>query len=189
MLNSHNSTRETPSRHYMFSQTYVEIWETLMEWWLRGHVADKQRYITGGDSFQAFWRTITADRKGFPMKRLTDDDIAIDKAIFLAIRYGAEKYHKLKGLRCFKMIKEMMGNWQFCLTDWNYFSMIPVGSEPGDILVVLAGAKVPLVLRSCRCDNAQDTYSYLIIGGAYVHNWMDGEVSTAGFEEQIFSIA
>jgi hypothetical protein len=53
---------------------------------------------------------------------------------------------------------------------------------PGDRVVVLFGAELPLVLRQ------DDEGYYQVIGEAYVHGAMDGEVMTMGFKSKSFDI-
>ncbi|KAH6716700.1 heterokaryon incompatibility protein [Leptodontidium sp. MPI-SDFR-AT-0119] len=168
-----------------------EMWAALLGWWTKEYVSDEQTKL-GEDSFQAFWRTIAADRKRpslQKMQRLSDEDIAEDNTLIRAIRDGIEEPEKLGDMNCFSMIREMLESWQFCLTDSKHFSMIPAGSVSGDIIVVLDGAKVPLVLRPVPSDDSPNTTGFSVVGGAYVHGLMDGEVITGGFEERAFTIS
>jgi hypothetical protein len=53
-------------------------------------------------------------------------------------------------------------------------------NDEGDIICVLAGGRVPFVLRSCKGPvltefNTND--SFTLIGECYVHNIMDGQIN------------
>ena len=64
--------------------------------------------------------------------------------------------------------------------------MIPTMSEPGDVLVVLDGAKIPIVLRPVPGDDLEEKFQ--VIGGAYVHGLMDGEGLMGDLMERGFYI-
>jgi hypothetical protein len=68
------------------------------------------------------------------------------------------------------------------ITSRGYLGLGPVAMLPGDRVVVLFGAELPLILRR---DN--EGY-YQVIGEAYVHGVMDGEVMTMGFKSKSFDI-
>lgn len=132
------------------------------------------------------------------MARLSDEDIAADQAALQAVREKAEQARNttdedevfgrndLSDLRCYRMIIRMLKDWRFCLTDSKHFSMIPTKSEPGDILVVLDGAKVPIVLRPVQGDDLEEKFQ--VIGGAYIHGLMDGEGFMGEWKERGFYI-
>jgi hypothetical protein len=48
----------------------------------------------------------------------------------------------------------------------------PVGTQEGDIVAVLYGGRTPFILRPKSEKNTE----YLLVGPAYVHGFMDGEV-------------
>jgi hypothetical protein len=52
----------------------------------------------------------------------------------------------------------------------------PVGTHPGDVVVVPLGATVPFILRPGP--TAEDPWTY--VGEAYCHGFMDGEALMAG---------
>ncbi|PVH70582.1 HET-domain-containing protein [Cadophora sp. DSE1049] len=175
----------------VLTRDYHGIWrgpaeyETMIDWWTKAGFTDKEYSPTTEDSFQAFWRTIAADCRGPFVKRmvrLSTEDIAADQAALQAIQERAEQPRDPPDP------DDVFGrnDWRFCLTDSKHFSMIPVGSEPGDILAVLDGAKVPIVLRPVPDDDAPQTFQ--VVGGAYVHGLMDGEANTGRLEERDFCI-
>ena len=177
------------------------MYESIMDWWAKVAFTDIKYAPTGEDPFQAFWRTIAADCQGpglKPMARLSEADIAADQAALQAIRDKIEQLHDtsyedkmfgrngLWNLRCYRMMNTMLEGWRFWLTASKHFSMIPISSHPGDILVVLDGAKVPIVLRPVPDDEAGEKFQ--VIGGAYIHGLMDGEANTGELKERGFCI-
>jgi hypothetical protein len=62
--------------------------------------------------------------------------------------------------------------YRFCTTVNGFMAMIPDIAEAGDVLCVLYGSKYPHVLR--KVPEKEDTYT--LVGTAYVHGFMDGEV-------------
>lgn len=61
-------------------------------------------------------------------------------------------------------------------THENYLGNGPKSARPGDQVWILAGAKIPFVLRP------QENGKYVVVGDAYVHGIMHGEA----FEKQGF---
>ena len=61
-------------------------------------------------------------------------------------------------------------------TQAHYMGIFPGSTQPGDVVAVLLGSKLPFVLRPSGDDG------YLLVGPAYVHGIMDGEVM-AEFED------
>ena len=70
------------------------------------------------------------------------------------------------------------------VTGKKYLGLAPAHVQPGDVVVILVGALVPIVLR--RVDN-----HHILVGEAYVHGIMDGEampqdenIRAAAFSEE-----
>ncbi len=66
-------------------------------------------------------------------------------------------------------MKSTMGHRCFFTTTSGYIGIGPEGCKPGDHVVLLLGGDMPFVLRS-RSDH------YQLIGDAYVHGVMHGEL-------------
>jgi hypothetical protein len=60
------------------------------------------------------------------------------------------------------------------LTSGGYIGLVPYGTREGDIIGILLGGGAPVVLRPAGCD--LHGLQYKLIGEAYVHGWMDGEM-------------
>jgi hypothetical protein len=69
-------------------------------------------------------------------------------------------------------------NRRFYRSEQGRFGWAPDQARPGDRLCVLNGLAVPLILRPI------ESGSFEVVGDAYVHGVMDGEVLDMGLEEQ-----
>jgi hypothetical protein len=61
-----------------------------------------------------------------------------------------------------------------CVTTKGYIGIIPLATKPGDIIAVLAGARVPLVIRPTEHPSGGEE-AYRLIGPCYIPGIMDGE--------------
>ena len=91
-----------------------------------------------------------------------------------------------QNLFCSSLFRDcVMDSYSFCSTERGYMASILGDVEPGDMVCILHGSHVPLILRSAReSDSPNDVPSvageaYALIGPAYVHGIMDGEVMEA----------
>jgi len=145
------------------------------------------KYRTGEDQLQAFWRTLVVDCKGYPTVRLTPDDVFHDHSIFQEVFTQDEPTEKFPPLRSYKMLEKMMRLWRFYTTDNGLFVLAQSDTSEGDVVVILDGAKTPMVLRPTT-DGSEGHVLYQPLNGAYVHGFMDGEVLKCKdeFKEQVF---
>ncbi|KAH8589759.1 heterokaryon incompatibility protein-domain-containing protein [Bisporella sp. PMI_857] len=66
----------------------------------------------------------------------------------------------------------LMNPWfGFCITSQGFMGRVPHGTQPGDVVAVFLGAKVPFVLRKHRSEDR-----YFFVGECYIHGIMEGEV-------------
>lgn len=72
----------------------------------------------------------------------------------------------------YRIRMQAMRNKRPYLSNKGYVGMGPVTTQPGDIIVVLIGARVPYILRRGQ----QETY--FLLGEAYCDGIMDGEITT-----------
>lgn len=72
-------------------------------------------------------------------------------------------------------MRKMKGKRPF-LTTLGYLGMGPVEGQPGDVVIIFCGGRVPFVLRPLDQKLGQEMFSY--IGEAYCDGIMDGEVAT-----------
>lgn len=195
------------------------IWEVfgLPLMWLKTSglgidiLASETQYMrTGETAMRAYWRTLVTDCGGYPITRLTDQDIPETdlafKRIFDVVKDKLDAALKqangesTAALKPNKLLSMCGGNdtdtetllglwasmpekastmwcrnyrsWMFSVTDNGLYTMVR-HSRPGDIVVSVEGAKVPLVLREQESRHGFKTYS--LVGTAYVHGFMDGE--------------
>jgi hypothetical protein len=133
-------------------------------------------YVTGGNVFEAYWRTLMTDCLAHPSRRLSQEDLKEYTKTFNEWRQKTSllplsdpelgQYDKYDGDE--KLLYEMdmvasrtgisslMRNWQFAELHRGLYAMVPWEgglyednklSKIGDLVVTLDGGKVPLVLR------------------------------------------
>jgi hypothetical protein len=66
---------------------------------------------------------------------------------------------------------------QFAVTKKGYMALVVPGIKAGDVICVFSGAETPHALRRDRGEAS--CTKYRLIGNAYVHGWMDGEMFKA----------
>lgn len=146
--------------------------------------------------FEAFWRTMAVDVARYPMTRLTTSEVAdLNKlceewiATLFQDKHQSELDYEVQG-----QVYEW-NDWDFGVTRNGSYCRLPHRTELGDCIVVLKGAKVPVVLRKTSSSEDLSTSNFVekfeFIGSCYVHGFMDGEVldETAGYKERSFIIA
>jgi hypothetical protein len=79
-----------------------------------------------------------------------------------------------------RVLRRLFGTWsykrRFCVTSNDRLAWIPMGSEDGDEIYIIRGARVPFVLRP------QGNGQFVLIGECYIQGLMDGEaLSLLGF--------
>ncbi|KAJ4269604.1 hypothetical protein NW762_001271 [Fusarium torreyae] len=66
----------------------------------------------------------------------------------------------------------------FTMTSNGLFLLVRPHVQQGDIVVILDGAKVPMVLRKAEPESGDNKEAYRIVCSAYAHGFMDGEAET-----------
>ncbi|KAK3332355.1 heterokaryon incompatibility protein-domain-containing protein [Cercophora scortea] len=106
---------------------------------------------TAEPRMQAHCRTVWADCKGYPIRRLTADEIRTYTAsLCKAIQddgVDIPALAKLPDNLDNKVMLDRMRNWRFAVTDSGLFALVPKYAEEGDRVVVVPGSKPPLVVR------------------------------------------
>lgn len=64
------------------------------------------------------------------------------------------------------------------------FCHVPGCTEPGDVVAVFVGLPVPFVLRPAQLGPAQERPVFRIVGSAYAHGMMDGQIFSKPLPEQ-----
>ncbi|ESZ91946.1 hypothetical protein SBOR_7691 [Sclerotinia borealis F-4128] len=125
------------------------------------------------NAFQAFWRTLLSDCFRYPMRRLNEEEISSYGSVFTSWKRGDTTTIELPN---FDMAAELSDR-RFAITENGLYCLTTLDALDGDLIVVLNGAKVPVVLRK-RTGNpggSRDKCEYVLVGPAYVHGLMDGE--------------
>ncbi|KAK0748903.1 heterokaryon incompatibility protein-domain-containing protein [Schizothecium vesticola] len=155
-----------------------------------------ETYFTGEACSQAFWRTLVADCKCYPIERLSPSDIATWGSVFLALMRTGESggIKTRKGnSQLWMMLKRMVVYWTFTTTAKGFYAMVLCGAREGDAVAVLDGAKVPVILREVPGQHSEDGLGkFELVSTAYVHGFMDGEayakVEALGLRKQRFML-
>ncbi|KAI0865835.1 heterokaryon incompatibility protein-domain-containing protein [Xylaria cubensis] len=135
---------------------------------------------TGETAFQAYWRTMMADCEIYPTRRLSDSSLDALKIVLDRWRDNPAKFDNWLPLNRIQMLTKMGAGWRFSITDHHgVYCMVPFASEPGDVLAVMKGGKVPLVLRPNIPQESGDVAGFRVVGPAYAHGFMSGEAAEA----------
>ena len=155
-------------------------------------------YHTGEDAFQAYWRTFLCDCNAYPTARLLSAELNDFRGLFSDWRaavpkdVGWDKFTSIGDRRSNKRailgqsfdfhrgfdkyMASVWRGWHFAMTkEEQYYCMVPHESIAGDQIVVVKGAKVPLVIRPTTEINSPPRSCFTLVGTAYVHGFMDGE--------------
>lgn len=89
------------------------------------------------------------------------------------------------------ILSQITSNRALGVTKSGYLALLPKGARIGDCIVVLDGGPVPFVLRSAHSCEASSRLAHggqrwSLVGEAYVHGLMDGEVATLSLENRGF---
>jgi hypothetical protein len=177
--------------------------------WARGWMPDDladpnsvdKSYVTGGNAFEAYWRTLMTDCLVHPTRRLSQHDLKEYTEVFN--EWGQktslfpsgdpelgqhdkddwdEKLLVKVGIVAMRTgISSLIDIWQFAELDNGLYAMVPwegfygdyKSSKIGDLVVIVDGGKVPLVLR----ERNNIGRKWEVIGTGYTHGFMDGLAS------------
>jgi hypothetical protein len=65
---------------------------------------------------------------------------------------------------------------QFAVTKGGYMTLVPWGTESGDVLSIFWGSRTPHVLRRVPGSALEQEGRFRLVGDAYIHGLMDGAV-------------
>lgn len=114
------------------------------------------------DMLEAYLKTLTADavldeNKGHDVRLLSR------KEYFTQAR---DRGHSLVGLLSYRLERRA-----FAVSEYGFFCLVPAQARVHDLIALVQGSELPFVLRP-----SQGRVRFSIIGQAYVHGIMDGEV-------------
>ena len=166
------------------ASTLLKSWEALAEPPSEG----PSPYASGPERKDAFWKTVLMGASADRSRRVRADD----HARYEKWRAWLEQYRNAPNREAFleagsrdkhvrdhnDMLSFYLNTRWFFQTEDGYFGLGPIDMAAGDVVCVLAGGKVPFVLRAIdeTCEACKsDQLCYQLKGFAYVHGVMDGE--------------
>lgn len=147
----------------------VPVGDMMHDWGHVGHHRAKPEFAL---EYRSWRRTLEQYQAlGFDMTapdwRNSVDEDARKRAVDWAVQALREDGGKAYGGVMVEMAQKRL-----YLTRKGYMGMGPSDMEPGDVVVVFPGARIPFVLRPTA---EEDTFTY--VGGAYCDGIMDGEIT------------
>ncbi|OBT68485.1 hypothetical protein VE03_02789 [Pseudogymnoascus sp. 23342-1-I1] len=174
----------------------IKKWDAVLESWAQ--VADltssaDSHYPGSGKYSDAYWRTLVSDHitelGTFLGDRISADDTIRYKLWHQwfadLVKQPDEKktaYYKdclaaNRDLDRFDWtIMNMNYNRRLFSTKNGRIGMGPADMEPNDLVTILSGGRTPFIVRPSDLESANKGGNYQIIGYAYVHGVMDGEI-------------
>ena len=73
---------------------------------------------------------------------------------------------------------DMLRGWKFAIFAGGYVGMVPITAQKSDLVVIIAGARAPYVVR--RVPGTCNPFRYNLVGECYVHGIMQGELLNNG---------
>lgn len=134
-------------------------------------------YPTGEPLKEVLWRTFcwNMDSYGGPLPTKTED-IFDEWYHILTNTSTADEYREQMRLKQNSFETYIPTNSQLCITAKGYLTSVPYTAKVGDSIVLLAGGKVPFILRPTG-----DHYHF--VGPCYVHGIMNGEAFPEDLDE------
>jgi hypothetical protein len=132
----------------------------------------------GQTSLDAYWRTLMFDATA--LDRIQYWQMEGFRNAFQEILDGRLELHAAQNPQAFwSNMQQVLVSFaagtikcSFGITLNGFMARFPVGTQEGDIVAVLYGGRTPFILRPKSEKNTE----YLLVGPAYVHGFMDGEV-------------
>jgi len=171
----------------------------------------KEPYVTGIPLVEAFWRTLTCDRRPEDSARPADssfyqhyracekltsayiralgpdmDSSLLSDPKFLETAKAAElvralAQYSISAGRFSNASASYTRERMFAVTKKGYMGLVPPFSEKGDAVCIIPGAQVPFLLRARGGDGKR----WQLVGESYFYGMMDGEMVKGGVGETI----
>lgn len=150
--------------------TPVNIISSTWNFWTSNKTGT-DRYKGQENEGTAFLRTMTANQATNLICKLLlqgEEDVAstlLMTAVKEIARLGGEEAWEISGPTVEKF-SIFCANSKFCVTKSGFMGRVPLATQEGDTVVVVAGGKVPLVLRQ---DQPGGSYTLIGDGCKYLH--------------------
>jgi hypothetical protein len=158
--------------------TLEDVLEQHREWRLLCDldIHDRSCYIGGSKASDAYWRTLVNDIYigiGELRRRCQTKDHRAHLEWLHELENSTSSYWESDLANSFHIsFNEACNGRRFFVTKKGYFGIGPAELEEGDEIYILAGGKLPFVLRPLP-ESQPDTFE--LVGDCYVHGIMDGE--------------
>ncbi|EDN99886.1 hypothetical protein SS1G_02744 [Sclerotinia sclerotiorum 1980 UF-70] len=120
------------------------------------------------NGFQAFWRTLLSDCVRYPTRRLNEDEYASYGSAFDSWKRGDITADELP----YFDLKGELEQRDFLITENGLYCLAPSHVRKSDFVVVLKGAKIPVVLRKIT-EKSKDKSEY-IFAWPSICPWING---------------
>jgi hypothetical protein len=181
------------------SSLKTDDWEDIIRSWTPKNIHNYV-YPNGDNAEDAFWRSLLQDRSTEQSIRLDRFEVFSYKQEYLnwattkaTINERSSSSSSLPNPNprqspsggshanyrpgvTFRDLLPRLAGWKFCVSRKGYYGTVPAAAEAGDLICVLHGCCVPLILRKAPSSPPDH---FVMIGAAYVHGIMDGEVIKA----------
>lgn len=151
----------------------IKKWDIMCQDWRNFRAVESHDYPSDESWDSAFARTIVGDlvMEEFPIERTTYADL--DFCLELQDALYSETSHP-----CFTSVCSMVPNQAFFITKDGYMGIGSKDTRAGDEVWTLHGGQVPFTLRNMPKLDART-----LVGDAYVHGIMDGEMIRDGKDD------
>jgi hypothetical protein len=151
----------------------IKEWDIMCLNWRNLRAVEPHDYPSGESWDSAFARTIVGDlvMEEFPIERTTYADLNFRMKLQYAL-YN-ETSHP-----CFTSLCGMVPNQALFMTKNGYMGIGSKDTRVGDEVWILHGGRVPFILRNMPKLDAR-----ILVGDAYVHGIMDGEMIRDGKDD------
>ncbi|KAH9906668.1 HET-domain-containing protein [Xylariomycetidae sp. FL2044] len=130
-----------------------------------------EREYPGRDLRDAFWRTLIADTDTHghvPVKERWEDAFYV----WMKLHENPSPDDRQHAAE-FEMAFTHSLNLRLFRTALGHLGLGSTSCRPGDLVWIVQGSRVPLILRQAAQETAADHYR--LVGGAYLHGYMQGE--------------
>lgn len=174
-IENDGDTTETPD-------TLKRMFTLFHDWWPLAKTHTPASTVDGERRADAFWRTIITDMNSFAQKATRSVEGAQFRLWMASSSPAAFEPEDLiepapQFMGFIASFRQATMNRRFFITEEGLMGLGPRLIEPGDLVCVLLGSRVPFVLR-----RKVDGDRYVLVGECYCHGVMDGE-AVRGLDE------